>query len=46
MDNFEYSSQRMERDEYRNKFRFADEDEQKRKAKTTLKLSRQANFTL
>ena len=33
MDNFEYSSQRMERDEYRNKFRFADEDEQKRKAK-------------
>ena len=31
MDNFEYGSQRIERDEYRNKFRFADEDEPRRK---------------
>ncbi len=31
MDNFDYGSQRLERDEYRNKFRFADEDEPRRK---------------
>ena len=27
MENFDYSSQRIERDEYRNKFRFAEEDD-------------------
>lgn len=32
MDGFEYGSQRIERDEYRNKFRFADEDELRRKS--------------
>lgn len=31
MDSFEYGSQRIERDEYRNKFRFSDEDETRRK---------------
>ncbi len=31
LDNFDYGSQRLERDEYRNKFRFTDEDEPRRK---------------
>lgn len=32
MDNYDYGSQRLERDEYRNKFRFADEDDYGRKS--------------
>lgn len=32
MDNFDYGAQRLERDEYRSKFRFTDEDEPRRKS--------------